>query len=593
MARGGIAVSRLVWVFVLFILGFGAVLTRLVDLQVLGSEELVEESERIRIKFEKLDARRGNIYDRNHNLLATTHTVRQVGVDPESLKAEDKTEWPKLAKLLGVTYSDIYQKMKSEVRIVDGVAKPIRWKVLANDVEEKVYREMLQLNIDGVYGNRQYKRVYPQGSLAAHVLGYVNKEEIAVTGVEKAMDFYLKGESGWLETEWDGKRQEMVQFRKRQVDASDGFHVALTIDMMVQHVLELEMKNIVESSQPAGATIIVSDPATGNILGLANWPTYDPNEYFNIGKYKVENQRNLAIADLYEPGSTFKIVPVGAALSEEIINPMMEFNCSLDRVPYNGRVVRLPGDNGKDYGVLSVEGVIAHSSNRGAAQVGMLLGDQKLYDYTKAFGFAEKTGFLLGPEGQGILSQPKNWDGLTISRLPMGHAISATPLQAHYAMSVVANDGVLMSPQILSRVEDSEGNVIAAYEPKAVRRVISSSSARTLSQMLVKTVSPEGTAPEAQIPGMEVAGKTGTAQRVLEGGGYSSTDVDVSFIGYFPASDPRLVITVVIFDPKKGLRYGGRLAGPAFRRVSEQLVHLMGISPKAPIRGFLAMDEQE
>ncbi len=593
MARGGIAISRLLWVFVIFIIGFGAVLTRLVDLQVIGSEEMVEESERIRTGFEKLDARRGNIYDRNHNLLATTHTVRNVGVDPVALKPEDKAEWPKLAKLLGLTYSDVYQKMKADVRTVNGVAKPVRWKVLADNVEEKVYREILQLKIDGVYGNRHFKRVYPQNTLAAHILGYVNKEETAIAGVEKAMDFYLKGQSGWLETEWDGKRQEMVQFRKRQVEAADGFHVALTLDMMVQHVLELEMQTIIEESDPVGATIIVSDPSTGNLLGLANWPTYDPGEYFNTYKYPVKNQRNLAISDIYEPGSTFKIVPVGAALSEEVVDPMMEFDCSLDRVPYNGRVVRLPNDHGEGYGILSVEDVIAHSSNRGAAQVAMLLGDQKLYDYARAFGFAQKTGFLLGPEGQGMLSQPKNWDGLTISRLPMGHAIAVTPLQAHYAMSVIANDGVLMSPQILSRVEDSEGNVIASYEPKALRRVVSSYAARTLSRMLVKTVGPGGTATQAQIPGMEVAGKTGTAQKVLKTGGYSATDVDVSFIGYFPASDPRLVITVVIYDPQKGSRFGGQLAAPAFRRVGEQLIHLMGISPKAPIRGFLAMDEQE
>jgi cell division protein FtsI/penicillin-binding protein 2 len=173
----------------------------------------------------------------------------------------------------------------------------------------------------------------------------------------------------------------------------------------------------------------------------------------------------------------------------------------------------------------------------------------------------------------------------------MGHAIAVTPLQAHFGISVLANDGVLMQPQILARVEDSEGKLISSYQPKAIRRVITASSARSLSQMLVKTVSPEGTAPQAQIPWMEVAGKTGTAQRLKESGGYSDTEVDVSFIGYFPASDPRVVITVVIYNPQEGLRYGGQLAGPSFKRVAEQLIHVLGISPKAPIRGFLAMDE--
>ena len=592
MARGGIRLTRLIWVFVVFVLGFSAVLVRLVDLQVLHPDALAEESERIRTKLEYLEARRGDIFDRNRNLLATTRTVRQVGVDPEALLPEDKANWHKLAKILNITYTDLHQKMKGGVRMVEGEPRKIRWRVLADAVEEKTYREILKLEIDGVYGNRYFKRVYPNNSLAAHVLGFVNKEDDPVTGIEKEMNFYLEGQTGWLETEYDGRRREMAQFRKRHVDAKDGFHVSLTIDMMVQHFIEQELKEITQLN-PDGATIIVSDPSTGNILGMANWPTYDPNEFFNTEKYQVSYQRNLAVTDIYEPGSTFKIVPVGAALSEEIIDPFMTFNCSLDRLPYKGRVVRLPKDHGKDYGVLTVEDIIAYSSNRGAAHIGIMLGEHRLYDYAKAFGFGEDTGFLLGPERDGILHQPKNWDGLTISRLPMGHAIAVTPLQAHFAMSVLANDGVLMKPQIISRVEDSEGNLIDAYEPKAIRRVISASAARSLSRMLVKTVSPEGTAPQAQIPGMEVAGKTGTAQRLRETGGYSDTEVDVSFIGYFPASDPRLVITVVIYNPQEGIRYGGHLAGPVFKRVAEHLIHLLGISPKAPIRGFLAMDEQE
>ena len=592
MARGGIRMTRLAWVFGVFVLGFAAVVLRLVDLQVNHREALAEESERIRTKFEEIEARRGDIYDRNHNLLATTRTVRQVGVDPEVIVPDDKSKWHKLARLLNISYTDVYNKMKGGTREVDGKTRTIRWNVLADAVEEKTYREIQQLDIKGVYGNRYFKRVYPNDTLAAHVLGYVNKEDEPVTGIEKEMNFYLQGQRGWLETEYDGRRQEMAQFRKRQVDAEDGYHVSLTLDMMVQHVIELEFEEI-EKLNPNGATIIVSDPATGNILGMGNWPTYDPNEFNNTEKYSLSNQRNLALADIYEPGSTFKIVPIGAALSEEIINPAMTFNCSLDRVRFKGRVVRLPSDHGEDYGVITVEDVIALSSNRGAAQVGMMLGEQRLYDYAKAFGFGEKTGFLLGPERGGILHKPKNWDGLTISRLPMGHAIAVTPLQAHFAMSVLANDGVLMKPQIISRVTDSDGNLIDSIEPKAIRRVISSSAARTLSQMLVKGVSEEGTAPQAQIPGMEVAGKTGTAQRLDPNGGYSDTESDVSFIGYFPASDPRLVISVVIYNPQVGSRYGGPLAGTSFKRISEQLIHLLGISPKAPIRDFLVMDDRE
>ena len=430
----------------------------------------------------------------------------------------------------------------------------------------------------------------PGGALAAHVLGYVNREQKAVMGVELAMDFYLSGQDGWRETEYDGKRQEMAQFRKRQIDPADGFHVSLTLDMMVQHVIDLELKKI-GALRPDGATIIVSDPSTGFILGLGNWPNYDPNEFYNTVKYPVAHQRNLAITDIYEPGSTFKIVPVAAALSEELVSPNLVVDCSLDRVPYQGRMVSLPRDH-KNFDHLMVRDIVAFSSNRGAARIGMMLGDERLYRYARAFGFGEKTGFLLSGEVAGILHEPRNWDGLTISRLPMGYAVASTPLQAHLAMSVLANDGVIMEPMIISRVEDSKGNTISEFQPKAKRRVISSSAARTLSRMLVKTVSPKGTASKAQISGMEVAGKTGTTQKITESGRYSHTEHVASFIGYFPASGPRLVITVVINNPKTNFTaYGGQLAAPVFKNVAEQLIHILGISEKAPTRSFLAMDE--
>ena len=589
MARGGISVIRLLWVFSVFVAGFSAVLVRLANLQLGGSGELAEESERIRTKFEVVEAKRGNIYDARHNLLAATNMFWQVGVDPESLDPEDKPDWPKLAQLLGIPYQELSQKMQPGLRVVNGVETQVRWRMLAEDITEVGYEEIKALQIDGVYGNLHYKRVYPGKTHAAHILGFVNKELKPVTGVELAMDFYLSGQDGWLETEYDGKRQELVQFRKRQVDPVNGFHVFLTLDLMVQHVIDVELRKIA-AMRPDGATIIVSDPSTGFILGLGNWPNYDPNEFYDMAKYPLSHRRNRAITDIYEPGSTFKIVPVSAALSQEIVSPDRQIDCSLDRVRYQGRIITLPQDY-KDFGHLAVRDVVAFSSNRGSAYIGMMLGDQRLYHYARAFGFGEKTGFPLSGEVPGILHKPSQWDGLTISRLPMGHAVACTPLQMHMAMTVLANDGVIMEPMIISRVEDTEGKTIAEFEPKAKRRVISSTVARTLSEFLVKAVGPGGTARNAHISGMEVAGKTGTTQKIMKNGEYSNTEHVASFVGYFPAGDPRLVITVVIDNPRtRFTAYGGRVAAPVFKRVAEQLIHIRGISPHSPVRSY-AMDD--
>ncbi len=589
MARGGIAGGRLIWVFAAFLVCFSAVLYRLTSLQVLDQPELAQEAEELRERFDKLPARRGNIYDRNHNLLATTWMVRDVGVDPEMLLPEDKPKWAKLAQILDMDYPALYAKMKPRVRIVHGKERKVRWEPLAPNIDEKRYAELLKLEIKGVYGNRHYHRNYPGEELASHVLGHVNKNSDGVSGVEAAMDFYLSGQDGWLETERDGKRREMAQFRKRLVESTDGFHVTLTLDMMVQDVIERQLTDIVNEKNPDSATIIVSDPSTGYILGMANWPNYNPNHFNDLLENPIEHQRNLAITDLYEPGSTFKIVSVGAALSEGLVTPGTVFDCSEKIVKYQGRNLSLPND-WKDFDQLDIRDIIAYSSNRGAAHAAMALGDQKFYNYVKAFGFGEKTGFLLSGEVNGILHHPKDWDGLTISRMPMGHAVAVTPLQAHFSMSVLANDGILMTPKIISTVEDSEGELIYESQPKARQRVISSSAARTLSHLLIRTVSPEGTARKAQIPGMEVAGKTGTTMKINENGRYDRNKDVASFIGYFPASDPRLVITVVIDNPKIGASGGGSAAAPAFREVAVELINILGISPRASIRGFIAMD---
>jgi cell division protein FtsI/penicillin-binding protein 2 len=350
--------------------------------------------------------------------------------------------------------------------------------------------------------------------------------------------------------------------------------VQLTIDVSIQSAVEEELDRIVSDFSPNGATVIVSEPSTGYILALGNRPTFDPNEFWN---YEIENQRNRAITDIYEPGSVFKVVTVCAALNEGIVSPEQIFDCDIAKARYHGRVVKLPSDH-DPLGKISVRQIVAKSSNRGAAYLGMMLGENRLYDYARSFGFGHKTGFLLGGEVNGILHPVDRWDGLTITRLPMGHAISATPMQVHNMMASVANGGVLMHPQIVRRVID-EGAQVVSFEPQQQRRVVSPEAAKVMSEMLAEVVGPDGTAKQAILQGYRVAGKTGTTQKIINGK-YSRNAHVASFVGYFPADNPRVVISIVVDEPNlKGVGYGGVVAAPSFKRIAKEVIRYLGIEP--------------
>lgn len=558
---------------------FCVLLGRLFYLHVWEQEELLEHVANNRKMVNVVEARRGNIVDSRGNLLATTRTAYDIGVDPQAFREEDRDKLIELAAVLGKPLEDVEYSINTKTRKGSEHAKEvrlIRWSALAKDVDESTHDAVKALGIRGVYGNSKYSRAYPAGKLAAHVLGYVNKEETPVTGIERFFDYYLRGQDGWRETERDGKRRELAQFREREVDPSDGLNVELSIDQMVQHIVEGEVTKLAEQYNPNGISIIVSEPSTGAVLAMANYPTYDPNEFYNTDKYPIESQRNRALTDVYEPGSTFKIVSAAAVLNERLVGLQDVFNTGVSRVSYKGRMVRLPGDH-HVYDSLSAHDIVVKSSNRGAAHFGMLLGENRLHDYAAAFGFGQKTGCDLGGEVSGTLHDVKNWDGLTITHMPMGHAISATPMQVHTAMSVIANDGVLMEPLLTKRIFDSHGNDVIRFAPKAKRRVVSAEVAEKMSLMLADVVGENGTARKAAIENYMVAGKTGTTQKIVNGH-YSSQHHIASFSGFFPADNPALVITVVVDEPKfQGVGYGGAVSAPAFRNIAEACIAYLGI----------------
>lgn len=557
---------------------------RLVFLHVIDRDGLLKFVNKARRQIVVEHARRGAILDTKGDLLAASRSFVIVGIDPEMMNPDDEKQWPELARLLKSSPKETAEVLRNAMTagrqaLVNSLSMPgekrVRWIKLADEVDEDVYDQITKLKVRGVYGARGYKRIYPGGELAAHVLGYVNKEGVAVTGTERHLDIYLKGEDGWIESEKDGARRELAQFRSREVPVQDGNDVVLTIDSVVQHMIESELKTIADTFHPNFATIIVSEPQTGRILGMANYPSYDLN---NFEKAPLNSQRNNAVTDIVEPGSVFKIVAAGAALDLGLVTPATSFNCGETSIFYKNRQLKLPKED-ESFDQLTVADIVAHSSNRGAAQLAMLMGEEKFYDYARKYGFGQTTKYQLGGEVRGILEEPKNWDSLTITRMPMGHSVAATPLQVHMAMSAVANGGVLLRPQILKEIRDSQGNVVRSFAPEKREQVLRPSTAALLAQLLHRVVT-EGTAKGFDIPGFELAGKTGTTQKIIDGKYVSNRHV-ASFVGFFPASRPELVLSVIVDDAKmtKGVAYGRAVAAPSFKRLAEQLIQYRDITP--------------
>ena len=549
-------------------------------MQVWQSKKYSELASNARKNFIKEPSRRGDIVDRKGSLLATTKSVVVLGVDPHAFNQEHFSKLQQLASLLKIDHDVVVEAVKKKFINSSHSQQnltPVRWVKLKEGVDESTYQKIKDLRIDGVYGNYQHSRFYPNQKLAAHVLGYVNKEGNPCMGIELMADYYLKGQDGWKESEKDGKRREMPQFRSVEFLAKDGLNVELCIDRVIQDTVEQEIDYLFKEYTPQSVSIIVSNPSTGEILAMANGPTFDPNLY---NDFPMENQRNRVLTDLYEPGSTYKIIPVGGALNEQIISPDDMVDCSLSTYTVGRKLLKLPKDH-HPLGKISLHQVVQKSSNRGAAQVGLKLGADRLYQYSRAFGFGQKTNIGLIGERSGILHKPERWDGLTITRLPMGHAVSVTPMQVHCAMSVIANGGIMMKPKLIAKVYDDFGKTVVPFPPSPLRRVIDENAAEHLNEMLVSVVGNEGTARTAIISGFQVAGKTGTTQKIIDGK-YSSNHHVASFSGYFPADNPKAVITVVVDEPnmKKGrLGYGGSVAGPSFRKIANRLISYFGIQP--------------
>jgi cell division protein FtsI (penicillin-binding protein 3) len=562
---------RVMLLVMVIVTGFGAVLGRLVFLHVYEAPELAHQATLSRQMILEESGRRGDILDSRGNVLATTRPRVRLGVDPQVFNPGDAGKLAQLAAELGLDGRAIAErvlKLKAE--------SESQWVKLA-EIDPDMLVLVKQRGIAGVYGNTYYERFYPAGDYAGQVIGFVNREGIAAMGVEQYLDFYLQGQGGWKETEVDVRRREMAQFRTREVEARSGFDVEMTIDLVVQGYVEDALERIAEKFDPAGASIIVSDPHTGDILALGNYPSLDLNAF---GQAPLEAHRNRAVSDLLEPGSTFKIVPVAAALEENLVSPLTKIDCGLPVVEYHGRRLSLPDDTHEN-GIMAVSEIVTKSSNRGSAQLGLMLGEDRLYEYARKFGFGESTDWALMGEVRGTVHPVDTWDSLTITRMPIGYALNATPMQVHLAMSAVANGGHLRSPRILRRIVDHRNRTVVEFSRHERGRVMSERNAALLTAMLATVPTDQGTARRAAIPGFQVAGKTGTARKIINGR-YSHTEHFGSFSGFFPANAPQFAITVVVDQAKvDGIAYGGTVAAPTFREIGKRLIEYYAMNPPA------------
>jgi cell division protein FtsI/penicillin-binding protein 2 len=605
-----VQMRRLAWLALLLGAAFAGLGYRLVDLQVLRHDELAAKAQKNVESKQLLKAHRGDILDAKGKVLATSITVKTVGADPTLLGNRQADVARVLAPLLQMPESQLCERLTPKLRPNDkGEMVRGRFVALKENVpldhswdlqrgsrettwpqiqaamtnlsfgldETKLSRAEKQfyqrIREKAVYASDDQLRVYPNQRLAAHVIGYL-EDDNGKDGIERTLNAKLAGVNGWRETEVDRLRHEVVTRREQQVEAHHGLNAFLTIDSVIQNIVESELADAMAKHTPISISGIVVRPRTGEILALATLPDFDPN---NTRATSFDALRDRVIADFAEPGSTFKIVVVSGALNDGAVRLTDTFDCEHGHFFFANRTLH----DHESYGVLSVQEIITKSSNIGAAKVGIKLGANRLYDYIRDFGFGEPTGIPLPGEVSAAkyVKPVSDWKKVSIAQIPMGHGICVTRMQMVMAMCALANNGVLMRPMLVDRLEDRDHKVVAKYAPQRVRQVISEATARLMVKALKTVVTPEGTAAKAALDHYTAAGKTGTAEKV-ENGHYVKKYF-TSFIGFFPADNPELCISVTLDEPKGGY-YGGQVAAPIFKQIAERAAKYLSIPPEDP-----------
>jgi len=541
---------------------FAGLTGRAIQLTVIEGEQLRQVADRQHRQRVAVPPKRGSIVDRYGEPLALAVESAAVYMRPRELAARPETI-SAVAHLLGLPPDVVLAKAASPA--------PFVW--LNRQVPLDQWTALEDLGLSGIGSEPARLRLYPQGALAGHVLGFVGIDGQGLEGIERTLDADLRGEVDALDVERDARGRRMAVDGQWWPLPRVGARVELTIDAEIQRVAEAELTAAVEQFNAVGGSAVVLDPRTGEVLALTNTPRFDPNAFANASP---DEWRNRAITDAYEPGSTFKAILAAAALDAHVVRPTEPIYCERGQYAVGGRVIH----DHQPYGTLTFTEVIEHSSNIGSAKVAQRLGRERLAAMIAAFGFGQPTGIDLPGEAAGIVRPVRSWRPIDLTTAAFGHGLAVTPLQLARAFGAIANGGLLMRPYVVRAVFGEDGQRLHETVPTVERRVLAPETAEALTTML-RGVVEHGTGKLAQIDGFAVAGKTGTAQKVnTVSGGYSSKARMSSFVGFVPADDPRFVVFVLLDSPRTAT-YGGTVAAPAFRRIAEYALNRMAVLPHA------------
>ena len=544
---------RIGLLFAAFLLCFLIILARAFWLQGVRGAELASEAITQQTEIVNVPGLRGRVLDRHGRELAVSEDAASIFATPYQVKDPPRTA-AALARLLEVDKGDVLESLTA----------PGGFSYVARKVDLGTASKIAALKLPGIGQLPDTRRTYPQGELAAQVIGAVGIDNQGLTGLEAGEDDVLHGTDGEQVVVKDALGEPIRLETARQ--ASDGEDIQLTLDAAIQSQTERVLAGIGATYEPRGATAVVMDPRNSQILAMANWPPVDPDD---LAQASSEDLLNRATGFTYEPGSTFKAFTVAAALEEKMVTPQSTYTLA-PAIQVADRVIEESHPRGTV--TLTVADILAQSSNVGAVTIGLQLGSERFSRWVGRFGFGRPTGTQFPAEEQGIVPALEDYSGSTIGNLPLGQGLSVTPLQMVAAYAAIANDGVLRRPQLVAKVDGEP-----VTEPRG-RRIIKPQVAEQVREMLEGVLAPGGTASEVSVPGYTLAGKTGTSQ-VAENGGYSDTKFVASFIGFAPAEDPRLLVAVVVDQPQ-GDYYGGSVAAPAFGEIAEFALPYLGAPPE-------------
>ena len=546
--------KRLYLLGAVLVLWAGAICLRLVYLQIFRYGDFEQRAQHQQQRTTEVAAKRGVIYDRAGRELAMSVAVDSVFAVP--------AEMPDLAG----TISLVARITKADPRELLAKCKAARtfcW--VARKADAETADRIRSMNLRGIYFQKESKRFYPKRELAAQILGYVGMDDEGLSGIERANDDELRGKPGRMLISVDARRKWFGSVEKQP---DPGENVVLTIDEKIQYIAERELEVAMQQTHAESGTIVVENPKTGEVLALANRPTFNPNLAREITPQKLKDH---AVSDVYEPGSTFKLVTIAAALEEKLTRPDEVFDCQMGSIVFNGMRIR----DSKPHGLLPVSGILAESSDVGSIKIALRLGEQRFDKYIRSFGFGQQTGIELPGETRGLAKPLNRWSKVSIAAISMGQEIGVTPLQLTAMVSTIANDGVWVAPRIIAGTTEPQGTPqMVAFHPGVQRRVISPLTAAQMKQMMQGVVL-HGTGKKAILEGYSSAGKTGTAQKVDPATRtYSRTKYVASFAGFAPINDPSVTVAVIL-DSAVGLHQGGQVSAPVFQRVTQQVLEYL------------------